>query len=56
VTPVDRPDRLALLLRNWLGSAAVADRWRSAALDQRRRLPGWSDTAASVVEYLHSLD
>lgn len=51
---VENPERLALVLRHWLEDAALRDTWRAAALEARNRLPGWDQTAATVLAALDS--
>jgi glycosyltransferase involved in cell wall biosynthesis len=46
------PSVLADVLRRWLTDPALRDRWRSAAVSARSRLPGWDNTARTVVETL----
>ncbi|MEQ7737583.1 hypothetical protein, partial [Escherichia coli] len=54
LTPGDKesPQRLARVLRHWLEDAATREGWRAAALDARERLPGWDQTAATVLAAL----
>lgn len=42
---VDDPDQLTAVLRAWLADQATRTAWRSAALEQRDRLPDWRHTA-----------
>ncbi|MEE2570448.1 glycosyltransferase family 4 protein [Pseudarthrobacter sp. J64] len=43
------PEPLADALRTWLDEPEVRERWRSAALKSRGRLPGWDATALAVL-------
>lgn len=56
LAPGDResPQRLARVLRQWLEDAARREGWRAAALEARERLPGWDQTAATVLAALDS--
>ena len=44
------PAPLAAVLRKWLTEPALRTRWRTAALGARERLPGWEDTARTVLD------
>lgn len=46
------PARLAEVLRRWLDDAGTREAWRRAALDARNRLPGWNQTAKTVLDAL----
>lgn len=48
----ESPGRLANALRGWLVDGKTREKWRSAALDARTRLPGWSETAQDVLALL----
>lgn len=48
----DSPQRLARVLRHWLEDAPAREGWRAAALEARKRLPGWDQTAATVLAAL----
>lgn len=52
LVPGDRenPARLAGVLRRWLQDQAAKDEWRAAALAARDRLPGWDQTARTVLD------
>jgi glycosyltransferase involved in cell wall biosynthesis len=54
LVPGDResPQRLARVLRHWLEDAATRDTWQAAAMEARKRLPGWDRTAATVLAAL----
>jgi glycosyltransferase involved in cell wall biosynthesis len=52
VTPPADPDALAARLRRWVTDPDLAATWRSAALDQRGRLPRWTATAAAALAYV----
>ena len=43
---------LAATLREWLTDERLRARWRAAARDRRRRLPGWDVTAGQVLAHL----
>lgn len=43
---------LAGMLRTWLTDPSVQRAWRGEALRRRTRLPSWSQTAASALDYL----
>jgi glycosyltransferase involved in cell wall biosynthesis len=55
LAPGDResPERLAGVLRHWLEDAATRDTWQAAAMEARKRLPGWDQTAATVLAALN---
>lgn len=48
----ENPARLAGVLRHWLQDQATRDEWRAAALAARERLPGWDQTARTVMDAL----
>jgi hypothetical protein len=48
------PSVLAGVLRRWLTDPALRTRWRSAAISARDRLPGWDNTARTVIEALRA--
>ena len=50
--PTAQPAALAAVLRRWLTDPTLAEAWRTAALDQRKRLPDWSATAAAALAYV----
>ena len=51
--PAADPEGLAAVLRSWLTEPLLRRSWRQAALDRRDTLPGWQQTAESVVAYLN---
>lgn len=54
LAPGDResPQQLARVLRRWLEDAATREDWRASALEARQKLPGWDQTAATVLAAL----
>ncbi|WP_309107083.1 glycosyltransferase family 4 protein [Arthrobacter sp.] len=44
------PTPLAEVLRSWLTEPGLRTKWRTAALAARERLPGWEDTARTVLD------
>jgi glycosyltransferase involved in cell wall biosynthesis len=48
----ESPARLANVLRNWLDRAETREAWRKAASEARNRLPGWNQTAKTVLDAL----
>ncbi|WP_458113231.1 glycosyltransferase family 4 protein [Arthrobacter sp. R1-13] len=46
------PTPLAEVLRSWLTDPGLRAQWRKAALAARERLPGWEDTARTVLATL----
>lgn len=46
------PSALTGALQRWLTDPALRARWRSAALAARNRLPGWDNTARTILEAL----
>ncbi len=50
--PAADPGSLAAALRKWLTEPALQRAWRQAALARRDTLPGWQQTAATVLAYL----
>jgi glycosyltransferase involved in cell wall biosynthesis len=44
------PTPLAGVLRSWLTDPVLRTKWRTAALAARERLPGWEDTARTVLD------
>lgn len=47
------PAPLADVLRNWLTDPGLRTQWRTAAMAVRERLPGWEDTARTVLVTLY---
>jgi glycosyltransferase involved in cell wall biosynthesis len=52
--PPDDVPALAGVLREWLTDAGLRDRWRTAALDRRRTLPTWTETARQLADIVRS--
>ena len=52
----ESPGRLAGVLRRWLEDAGVRESWRSAAVEARQKLPGWSSTAHGLLALLEARD
>ncbi|WP_457948211.1 glycosyltransferase family 4 protein [Pseudarthrobacter sp. alpha12b] len=52
----ESPARLADALRRWLVDGRTRESWRTAALDARTRLPGWSKTAQDVLALVEGRD
>lgn len=44
------PTPLAEVLRSWLTDPGLRTQWRTAALAARERLPGWEETARTVLD------
>lgn len=44
------PGELAAVVRQWLEDPPLQDQWRAAALEARRRLPDWRQTARTVLD------
>jgi glycosyltransferase involved in cell wall biosynthesis len=54
--PAADPGSLAAVLRSWLTEPALRRAWRRAALARRDTLPGWQQTAETVLAYLDRPD
>jgi glycosyltransferase involved in cell wall biosynthesis len=52
LVPPDDPIALAAALRAWLDDAELRGRWRRAAHERRRSLPGWATTASAIADVL----
>jgi glycosyltransferase involved in cell wall biosynthesis len=52
VVPAGDPVTLAAVLRSWLTEPTLRRAWRQAALARRDTLPGWQQTAETVLAYL----
>jgi glycosyltransferase involved in cell wall biosynthesis len=50
--PAGDPATLAAVLRSWLTEPTLRQTWRQAALARRDTLPGWQQTAETVLAYL----
>jgi glycosyltransferase involved in cell wall biosynthesis len=50
--PAGDPATLAAVLRSWLTEPRLRQAWRQAALARRDTLPGWQQTAETVLAYL----
>jgi glycosyltransferase involved in cell wall biosynthesis len=54
--PSGDPARLAEVFRSWLTKPTLRHAWRQAALARRATLPGWQQTAKSVLTYLERVE
>jgi glycosyltransferase involved in cell wall biosynthesis len=50
--PAGDPATMAAVLRSWLTEPTLRQTWRQAALARRDTLPGWQQTAETVLAYL----
>jgi glycosyltransferase involved in cell wall biosynthesis len=48
----ESPARLADALRRWLENPDTRRKWRATAVEARNRLPGWNQTAKTVLDAL----
>jgi glycosyltransferase involved in cell wall biosynthesis len=55
LVPPDDPPALGAALRRWLADATLRDSLRSAAIERRARLDGWSATAGRVDRILREV-
>jgi glycosyltransferase involved in cell wall biosynthesis len=55
LVPPEDPTALAAAIRCWLGDAALRRKLRSAALERRATLAGWSDTTTRIAGVLAEL-